>query len=150
METDPFRKAVDRLLGHEGGYVFHPRDPGGETKWGISKRSYPDLDIKNLSREYAISLYKLDFWIPLNCDDLPFPLAFQVFDAGVNHGRHRVQLWLAEAQKEPSTLAAVVRFNVLRLRFYTGLKTFNAFGKGWTARVQANLEYGLHDCSTPA
>ena len=52
----PFEAAVDRVLGHEGGYVNHPNDPGGETNWGISKRSYPNVDIKALTREGVLRL----------------------------------------------------------------------------------------------
>jgi lysozyme family protein len=52
-----FDKAFDRLMGHEGGYTDNPKDPGGETNWGISKRSYPSVDIKNLTREQAGVLY---------------------------------------------------------------------------------------------
>src|SRR5690606_3267043 len=57
-----FRRAVEVVLQHEGGYANDPRDPGGETKWGISKRSYPHLDIANLTREEAIEIYRRDWW----------------------------------------------------------------------------------------
>ena len=57
-----FLRAVEVVLEHEGGYVNDPRDPGGETKYGISKRSYPDLDITNLTREDAIAIYYRDWW----------------------------------------------------------------------------------------
>lgn len=59
---DRFRRAVEVVLKHEGGYVNDPSDPGGETRWGISKRSYPDLDIASLTREEAIAIYKRDWW----------------------------------------------------------------------------------------
>src|SRR3990167_2821806 len=79
-----FTKMFDRLLGHEGGYTNDPNDPGGETNWGISKRSYPDLDIKALTRDEAKVIYKRDFW-----DKLPTfspAVKFQVFDFGINSG----------------------------------------------------------------
>uniref|UniRef100_UPI0039E582BF glycosyl hydrolase 108 family protein n=1 Tax=Klebsiella pneumoniae TaxID=573 RepID=UPI0039E582BF len=57
-----FDDLIGRVLGHEGGYVNDPRDPGGETQFGISKRAYPNVDIKGLTRETAISIYKRDFW----------------------------------------------------------------------------------------
>lgn len=58
-----FKKAVGVLLAIEGGYANDPDDPGGETKYGISKRSYPNLDIKNLTIDNAINIYYKDFWI---------------------------------------------------------------------------------------
>ena len=57
-----FDQAFDRLISNEGGYVNNPADPGGETNWGISKRSYPDVDIANLTREGAKAIYLRDFW----------------------------------------------------------------------------------------
>lgn len=58
-EFDP---AIELVLEHEGGYVNHPSDPGGETNFGITKRSYPDLDIRSLTREEAKAIYRRDFW----------------------------------------------------------------------------------------
>ena len=143
--TDTFTRAVERVLTHEGGYVHHPSDPGGETNFGISKRSYPNEDIKHLTRERAIRLYYEDFWVPLGCDRLHPALAFQVFDAGVNHGRQKALSWLALADFAPTHALKVMRFNSLRLQFYTQLKTFKTFGKGWTNRVITNLGYAQTD-----
>ena len=67
---DQFRIFIERLLSHEGGYVNDPRDPGGETQWGISKRSYPSVNIKALTREGAIEIYRRDFWERSRADDL--------------------------------------------------------------------------------
>ena len=61
-DKNRFERAVSVVLAHEGGYVNDPRDPGGETKYGISKRSYPSLDIANLTREDAIAIYYRDWW----------------------------------------------------------------------------------------
>lgn len=72
----------------EGEYSLDPDDPGGETKFGISKRAYPALDIKNLTREQAAEIYRRDYWEPCQCDELPFPLALAVFDGAVNQGRN--------------------------------------------------------------
>jgi lysozyme family protein len=63
-----FDEAFDVLIGHEGGYVNHPGDPGGETKFGISKRAYPALDIKALTLGQAKAIYRRDYWIPAGCD----------------------------------------------------------------------------------
>lgn len=57
-----FGPAITFVLQHEGGYSNDPNDPGGETNFGISKRSYPDVDIKNLTREQAIAIYERDYW----------------------------------------------------------------------------------------
>src|SRR5687767_7997978 len=81
-----FDTAFDRLIGHEGGYVNDPKDPGMETNWGISKRSYPTLNIRALTRDEAKLLYRDDFWKPLNGDSLFDGVAFQLFDLAVNSG----------------------------------------------------------------
>ena len=65
-----FKNAVSTLLATEGGYVNDPDDPGGETKYGISKRSYPTLDIKNLSIDQAINIYYQDFWLKYKFDTI--------------------------------------------------------------------------------
>lgn len=57
-----FKQAVDFVIGNEGGYVYDPDDPGGETKYGISKRSYPDIEIKDLTRQAAEAIYFRDWW----------------------------------------------------------------------------------------
>lgn len=77
----------DWIIGAEGGYQRDPDDPGGETKFGISKRSYPALDIASLTESDAAGIYERDYWEPCECDQLPAPLALAVFDAAVNQGR---------------------------------------------------------------
>jgi lysozyme family protein len=121
---------ADSIIGHEGGYVDHPSDPGGETNWGISKRSYPTLDIKNLTREQALEIYRRDYWdrIP---EDLPGVVRWFTFDCAVNHGVGRALEWL-------KTNHTVAELAAARLHYYTGLSTWPTFGKGWTRRV-ANL-----------
>ena len=81
-----FQDAFDRLIGHEGGYVNNPEDPGGETNWGISKRSYPNIDIKNLTRDGANAIYLRDFWNRIKGDKLYDGVAYQLFDFAVNSG----------------------------------------------------------------
>ena len=91
MSFDPvFEKAISFTLKYEGGYVNNPNDPGGETKYGISKRKYPDLDIKNLSIEQAKEIYYNDYWIKPNIyriSKINPKLAIAVFDTHVNTGR---------------------------------------------------------------
>ncbi|WOB24740.1 MULTISPECIES: glycosyl hydrolase 108 family protein [Xanthomonas] len=156
-----FDSLIDRVLAHEGGYVNDPRDPGGETQWGISKRQYPQLNIRSLTRAQAIEIYRRDYWQRVQGDKLPAAAAFQVMDAAVNHGVGTAIRWLQRAVGVaddgvigPRTLAAVavapaadlvLLFNAERLEFYAKLSTFDAFGKGWTRRVAGNLRLAAVD-----
>lgn len=156
-----FDDYIDRVLSHEGGYVNDPRDPGGETKFGIAKRSYPGVDIKNLTREDAVEIYRRDFWNRVQGDQLPRQFAFQALDAAVNHGIGNAVRWMQRAVGVaddgvigPVTLNTVKRFdpadlvllfNAERLEFYAKLSTFDAFGRGWSRRVAGNLRYAAKD-----
>lgn len=156
-----FDTAFNRLIGNEGGYVNHPADPGGETKWGISKRSYPELDIRTLTREQAKSIYMHDFWMRGRLGDLDPALAFQVFDAAVNHGIGTAVRMLQRAvgvaddgHIGPITLAAIKQHNrgqllmlfiAERIRFWTKLSTWPHFGKGWANRAADNLVCAAKD-----
>jgi lysozyme family protein len=142
---------MEFVLREEGGYVNDPRDPGGETKFGISKRAHPGLDIKALTEAGAIALYTADEWRALACAHLPAGLDLVAFDAGVNSGVLRGARWLQQALKVtpdgrigPATLAAATAQPALpvieaacasRMRFLRGLRTFATFGRGWSARV---------------
>ena len=152
---------IERVLTHEGGYVNDPRDPGQETRWGISKRAYPQVDIRNLTRAQAVDIYRRDFWQRVRGDELPREFAFQALDAAVNHGIGNAVRWMQRAAGVaddgvigPVTLAAVqraqpadlvLRFNAERLRFYAKLTTFDAFGRGWVNRVAGNLDHAAAD-----
>lgn len=155
MEQFLFRRAFVSLLGNEGGYVNDPEDPGGETKFGISKKSYPSLDIKNLTVEKAQDIYYQDFWLVCGCDKMKYAITFEVFDAAVNHGQTKAIMLLQQAldvaddgKLGPISLAALaaydqedllLRFEAFRLRFYTKLKKWDSFGRGWANRVADNL-----------
>lgn len=78
--------AMPWILKIESGYVDDPDDPGGETKYGISKRAYPDMDIKNLTVDAAREIYKRDYWDACGCDGLKPGLDIAVFDTAVNMG----------------------------------------------------------------
>jgi len=79
-----FAQAIDFVLANEGGYTNNPSDPGGETNFGISKRAYPYVDIKNLTRDEAITIYERDYW---KFDGLTSQrVATKLFDACVNMG----------------------------------------------------------------
>ena len=81
-----FDKAFQITVGVEGGYVNDPADPGGETRYGISKRAHPDVDIKALTLDQAKAIYRRDYWTPAYCDDMPERIGHLVFDCAVHHG----------------------------------------------------------------
>lgn len=85
--TDDVKRIIERTLVHEGGYVFDPNDKGGETKFGISKRAYPDVDIKNLTKDDAVCIYKRDYYDSMHLDLVTSArVRFKLFDIGVNCG----------------------------------------------------------------
>lgn len=87
LSSTRFQKAFDNLIKEEGGYVNDPDDPGGETKYGVSKRSYPHLNIKNLTLNDVSKIYRKDFYDVLRCDELPTDMVAQeVLEQGVNMG----------------------------------------------------------------
>lgn len=155
-----FDNAIELILKHEGGYVNHPDDPGGETKFGISKRAYPDLDIAKLSENDAKTIYKEDYWDKLRSDELPFPLALVTFDAAVNSGRMRASKWLQYAVNaspldgilgSKTVEAANVAYGKnpmdalnqtihQRQQFIRGLLTYKTFGNGWERRIKETEE----------
>ena len=151
-----FDAAFKALIDHEGGYVNHPKDPGGETKFDITKRSYPHLNIRDLTLDDARAIYRRDFWDRLQCDALPLAARFQVFDAAVNSGPGNAARWLQAAAGVaqdgligPATrqaidamhpAALVARFNAARLLFMTSLSTWPTFSRGWARRIAANLQ----------
>lgn len=156
-----FDDIFDRLIGHEGGYVDDPDDPGGETNWGVSKRSYPEVDIKNLTRSDARAIYLWDFWVPLRGEDLHDGIAYQLFDFAVNSGIQTAIRYFQRAlgvaddgHFGPASLAAsqamsesdqILRLNAERLDFMTRTKNWPAHGKGWARRIAQNLRYGAVD-----
>lgn len=156
-----FDQAFDRLLGHEGGYVNDPSDPGGETQWGISKRSYPALTIRALTRDDAKRIYLRDFWARIQADTLPDGVAFQIFDFAVNSGIETAVRYLQRAigvaddghWGKVSQAAAdamsesdlIMRLCAERLDYMTRLSNWPSASKGWTRRVAQDLRYGAED-----
>lgn len=159
-----FNTACDRVLGHEGGYVNDPNDPGGETKWGISKRSYPDLEIKFLTRDQAALIYLRDFWTPIHGDEIPFALAFQGFDFAVNSGVQTAIRYMQRAlgvvddgHWGPVTQRAamgcdecttVIRLLALRLQFMTLSQRWPYFSRGWASRIANDMLIACTDIHT--
>lgn len=160
-----FQQIFDRLIGHEGGYVNDPHDPGGETNWGVTKRTamangYTG-NMKTMTRQQAYEIYRRAFWLRYNCEQMPDAVAYQFFDAAVNHGFGNASRMLQRAVGVlddgiigKNSLAAINRkpisdtlmvLNAERLRFYTQLNGWDRFGKGWVNRVAQNLRYGAQD-----
>jgi len=81
-----FEDCIDKVLEHEGGYVNDPNDLGGETNFGISKKAYPDVDIKNLTREEAKEIYKDGYWDRYKIEKMPENLRYVYFDMVLNMG----------------------------------------------------------------
>lgn len=141
-----FDICFDRLMGNEGGYVNDPDDPGGETNWGISKRSYPHLDIKNLTREDAKQIYFRDFWQKINGGLIDKRVAFQVFDFAVNSGPARaVTFFNAAAKRSHSVTDMIMHLTADRIDYMTTLKNWPHHGKGWMRRMATNLRFGAED-----
>lgn len=128
-----FDQALALVLKFEGGYVNDPVDPGGETKYGISKRSYPNVDIRNLTPELAGTIYQNDYWGPAGCDRLTPGMAVVVFDTAVNCGKARAVEWLNQFPDAEDYLWH-------RLAYYRGLVQAKAsMGKflvGWVRRLE--------------
>jgi len=151
-----FSSVVKMILVHEGGYVNHPSDPGGETKYGISKRAYPDVDIAELTEDDAADLYKRDYWDRIKGDDLPVGVACVVMDYAVNSGISRASKALqsvcgianGDGVIGPASLNAVWTtvkntseedvinaVTTQRQEFIRALKIYETFGKGWERRI---------------
>ena len=168
-----FDKCFDRATDHEGGFQVMHDDHGnwtsgvvGEgilkgTKFGISAMSYPRIDIKNLTVESAKYIYYSEWWEPLRINNLSFAIQYQMFDAAINHGRVSATKMLQRAVGVNDdgiigslTLAAkdkmelddlLMLFIAERIEFFTQIKKFNLYGKGWMNRMALNLKLATQD-----
>lgn len=156
-----FEKALAFVLEKEGGPTItdDPRDPGGLTRWGISKRAYPDLDIRNLTRDQAAAIYRRDYWDRAGCGNMPAGVAFFHFDTTVNQGVGTAAKFLqlaagvdADGKIGPKTLAAVqrarpadllVEYAARRADHYGRLPHFPTYGLGWMRRQAACLALAI-------
>lgn len=149
-----FDVAIAPLLKNEGGISDHPLDKGGLTKFGISHRSYPDLNIAAITIDQAKYLYKRDFWDSMQLDKFELVVAFEMFDCAVNCGvgtaKRLLQRALGVAEDGiigPVTMDAALGMDAERLAkkllahrilFYTKLKNWPTFGAGWVNRLANN------------
>ena len=145
-----FDMAFDVLMKVEGGLVDDPRDLGGLTKFGISKKAYPNLDIESLTLEQAKEIYKKDYWNKCKCDDLPPSFDIAVFDTAVNMGPGKAIMLLQKAVREKvdgvlgeKTLAAanksgqdeLRRLLLYRLFDYSQQHGYSYYKNGWFDRL---------------
>ena len=162
-----YDECLKTILHHEGGYVNHPKDPGGETNLGVTKRVYQEhggtKDMKDLVVEDVAPIYKKGYWDRMKGDDLPGGLDLCVFDFGVNAGPGRAAKFLqsmigttVDGGIGPNTLAkveeyirengeheSVKKYQEMRQKYYEQLSTFDTFGKGWTRRVEETTKLAL-------
>ena len=151
-----FEEIIEKVLEHEGGYVNDPKDLGGETKYGITKRFYPDVDIKNLTIEQATDIYKSDYWDKNKVESLPQNLWHIYFDMCVNMGKRTAVKVLQRAAVNkgkdievdgglgPMTIGALKgveldRVRAFRVKYYVDLITARPeqekFYLGWFRRA---------------
>ena len=162
-----FDECLALLLSHEGGFVNHPKDPGGMTNLGVTKAVYDkyvghestEAEMRSLTPELVAPIYKNNYWDKAHCDDMPNGVDWAIFDWGVNSGMSRPVKALqriigvtADGGVGPYTLRAVGDKNSTELvekmyearqHFYENLSTFATFGKGWTRRNKETLEQAL-------
>jgi len=164
---------IPRVLKHEGGFVNHPRDPGGATNRGITlatfrryiKRGGTVADLKSMTDAQAVAVYKAEYWDAVQADLLPVGVDYAVADFAVNSGPSRAAKYLQavvgvaqDGRIGPVTLAAVGRLNAVRvieklcrdrMNFLRRLKTWPDFGRGWTRRVTDVRTDAIADAKHP-
>ena len=163
-----FDECLSMLLKHEGGFVNHPKDPGGMTNLGITKQVYEefhgvDIDeegMRNLKKADVEPIYRSNYWNRCRCQDLPSGVDWAVFDFAVNAGTGRAAKALQKAVETepdgsigPLTLMQVKnhevvniinRIAIYREQFYRSLSTFDTFGKGWIKRNDTTRRQAIH------
>ena len=163
-----FLDALAAVLHHEGGFVNHPKDPGGMTNLGVTKRVWEEwvgheVDekaMRALTPEIVGPMYKTKYWDKIKGDELPTGVDYAVFDAAINSGPGRAAKWLQQAvgavpdgaigagtlgkvaAMEPA--AIIEKYQETRLAFMQSLPTWDTFGKGWGRRVAEVRDAALH------
>jgi lysozyme family protein len=160
-----FKECLELLLKSEGGWVNHPSDPGGETNLGVTKRvweeyvGHPVESLKKLTKDDVAPLYELKYWRPCYCEVLPRGLDFVVFSMGVNAGTGRsIKLLQQSLGCVPDGIIGprtrelisssnganlIAKFSEARREYYSSLKNFSVFGKGWLARCDREEDEAL-------
>ena len=163
-----FEQCMGWLLEHEGGYINHPSDPGGETNLGVTRAVYEqyvgrqvmDGEMKGLTHDDVYPIYKENYWDRLRGDDLPSGVDFCTFDWGVNSGTSRAAKALQrivgveqdggigpmtlQAALEVEPIKIIEQMHHMRDGFYRDLSTFDTFGRGWIRRNDETKEQALN------
>lgn len=161
MAAENFEAVMEHIFAFEGGYVDHPRDPGGATNMGITIGTLRDYrgkavtkdDVRNLTKEEAREIYRKRYWDVIEGDLLPSGVDLCTMDGTVNSGPGRGARWLqravgasADGKIGAKTLAAtdeaddtttINRMCDDRMAFLRRLGTWGTFGKGWSRRVES-------------
>lgn len=136
---EQYQKIIAYIIKIEGGYVNHPHDPGGETKYGISKRAYPEEDIKNLTPERATFLYRRDYYNKIVDEHMSFEQAAFMMDSAVNMGIGTARRFWQDGGGEMKQMLA------LRKNRYEELIKRNpkleVFRKGWMNRLTHLIQF---------
>ena len=164
-----FAKSLDMVLHHEGGYVDHPKDPGGATNYGVTKKVYETYlgrectkqEVKDMKLGEVADIYKRKYWDKVKGDELPSGLDWAVFDFAVNAGVSRASKVLQGFLKTsvdghigpatlraiddyPTTVKGVIEvYTAQRSSFYRTLSTYDTFGKGWDRRCYETRKTAL-------
>lgn len=152
---------AQRLRDHEGGWQSGENDPGGETKFGLSRRSYPSLDFETLTWADAQEIYYRDFWRPLPTEQLPHSVSWALFDFAVHSGRSTAIRYLQRvlgvaddgiwgpisqgALDDVDEYDTTVHLIAERLSFMTRLQNWPHASRGWSRRIAQNLLYAIDD-----
>lgn len=163
MAATNFRQSLSLVLAHEGGYVNHPKDPGGPTNCGITQKVYDAYcdymhlkrqSVANIKQSEISDIYNKQYWRTIKGDSLSSGLDYAVFDFGVNSGVARASKYLqrlvgvepdgiiglvtlsaVEAKMAENPQLTITQYCANRLTFLRSLPTFATFGLGWTRRV---------------
>jgi len=155
-----FDTAFTQLIGHEGGFVNHPDDPGGATNWGVTERVARSHGYTGHMLDFTVtaakSIYRKDYWDAVRAEDLPPVIRYAVFDSAVNSGVGQATRWLQRAlgvaddgRIGPLTIAAATMAepDVLlrkmlsqRLKFMTSLSNWPSCSRGWARRIADLME----------
>lgn len=120
----------------EGGYVDNPDDPGGATNFGISQKSFPHIDIKTLTIDDAMIIYKNQYWTPLQLDKYPFSIGLFIFDTSILQGISIATKLIRIHLKNVNDInQSIMQLLPLRLWELALDRDFAKFGEGWTNRI---------------
>lgn len=160
VDADPFPAILQKVLVHEGGFVNHPKDPGGATMKGVTQAVYdawrarqglPKQSVRHIAESELVAIYRRDYWDAIRGSDLPAGVNYAVFDFAVNSGINRAATFLQriagvaqDGRIGPNTIAVVKAMDPAtvidrlcddRLAFVRGLSIWKVFGKGWQRRI---------------